>query len=62
MSIGLRNQIETLRKLYEDKMAEMLSCLLAGGAVEPGPHKAEIEEVAEGAQRITRLIINGRPA
>ncbi len=60
--IGIENQIRTLQRVYNERTASILSRLLAGCAVERGSNQIETEEVGEGPQQLTRLVINGRPA
>lgn len=59
--VSLRNQIETLTKVYENRAAAMLDRLLSGASVERGVHKLETETQCKGGQRVTDLVIDGRP-
>ncbi|MBM3775111.1 MAG: hypothetical protein FJW37_08090 [Acidobacteria bacterium] len=56
--LGLKNQIRHLKGLHKRRSQEILNRLLAGCAVERGPHMAAIEESANGPTRITRLQVS----
>lgn len=62
MVILIENQIRTLQKVYKERTGSLLLRLLGGGAVECGPHEAEVEKIQDGPSCTTRLMINGRPA
>ncbi len=62
LAIALRNQIDTLTRLYEREVSTILLQLLDGCAIEHGSHWAELLQEVEPAAHTRRLVINGRRA
>lgn len=56
--IGVRNQIQSLTRLYNRQAAELLARLMAGAEIESGTHTAFIEEESCGPLRTVKLSLS----
>lgn len=55
--IGFENQIRQLQRLRSHQRGAIVDRLLAGAAIEPGTHTAEIQTDRTGGDLVTRLVI-----
>lgn len=58
--LALETQIYHLRQIQKAKCEEIVSRMMDGSTIEPGPHRIELRQRSAGARLTFRLAIDGR--